>query len=191
MTVIMALKKDSEIWVGADSRLTAGDFPIDCPAEHDSKIVLMDHAVIGAAGDLTMRNLMELFVSKGPKETEFNDKLDVIAFFLRFRKFLKRHAGLGEPEQNQVQNLHNTGWLLATKNKIFEIDQDGAVLEVPQFTVIGSGTTTARAILEYMTKYQPNLSPSKTMRRAHEMATKHNLSCGGIQIQINVTKFLS
>jgi ATP-dependent protease HslVU (ClpYQ) peptidase subunit len=191
MTVIMAVKRNDEVWVGSDTRISSGDFKIDYDIEQDCKLVILNHAVIGAAGDLTMRNLLELFASKGAKETVFESKLDVIAFFLRFKKFLKRHAGLGESEQNQVQNLWNTGWVVATKTAIFEVDQDGAVLEVPESSVIGSGCYSARAVLDYIFTYQPSFSTSKAMLRAHQMAVKHNLSCGGPQVQINVTKLLS
>lgn len=193
MTVIMAVKRNNEVWVGSDTRITSGcDYKIDCSIEQDSKLVVTDHAVIGAAGDLTMRNYLELFITRGTnKEALFDSKLDVITFFIRFKKFLKRHAGLGEPELNQVQNLYNTGWLIATKNKIFEVDQDGAVLEITDICVIGSGGMTARAILEYIFQYQPQFSTPKAMLRAHEMAIKHNLSCGGPQVQVNVTKLMS
>lgn len=191
MTVIMAIKRNNEVWVGSDTRISSGDFKIDCEIKQDCKLVLLDHAVIGAAGDLTMRNLLELFISRGAKETVFETKLDVITFFLGFRKFLKRHAGLGESEQNQVQNLHNTGWLVATKTSIFEVDQDGAVLEIPDVCVIGSGSLTARAVLDYIFTYQPKFSTPKAMLRAHEMAIKHNLSCGGSQVQVNVTKLMN
>ena len=67
MTVIMAIKRNNEVWVGSDTRISSGDFKIDCEIEQDCKLVLLDHAVIGAAGDLTMRNLLELFVSRGAK----------------------------------------------------------------------------------------------------------------------------
>lgn len=191
MTVIMAIKRNEEVWMGSDTRITSGDYGVDCNVEQDSKLVFLDHAVIGSAGDLTMRNLLELFITRGAKEAVFETKVDVITFFLRFKRFLKRHAGLGEPEQNQVQNLHNTGWIVATKNKVFEVDQDGAVMEITGVCVIGSGGISARAVLEYVFSHQPTLSTPKAMQRAHEIALKHNLSCGGSQVQVNVTKLMS
>jgi len=189
MTVIMAVKRNDEVWIGSDTRITFGnDYGIDFDTEHDSKLVLLDNAVIGGAGDVTVRNFLELFVSKGARETVFETKLDVISFFIRFKKFLKRYAGLGESEPNQVQNLNNTGWIVATKNKIFEVDQDGSVLEMPKMSVIGSGCFSAMAVLEYIFIHQPKFSTPKAMARAHEIAIKHNLSCGGPQVQLNVTK---
>jgi ATP-dependent protease HslVU (ClpYQ) peptidase subunit len=189
----MAIKKDGEVWIGSDTRIVYGnDFKIDCSLEQDSKLVVLDHAVIGAAGDVNMRNYLELYISKGNKKSvKLSSKLDIIEFFINFKKFLKRHAGLGESNLNEVQNLNNTAWLIATKDKIFEFDQDGAILEVADFCVIGSGSIAARAILEYISTYQPKFSASKTMLRAHEVAVKHTLSCGGPQVQINVTKNLS
>lgn len=66
MTVIMAVKRDGEVWLGSDTRITYGnDTKVDCSIEHDSKLVFLKNAIIGAAGDITIRNYLELFVSKG------------------------------------------------------------------------------------------------------------------------------
>lgn len=193
MTVIMAIKKNKEVWIGSDTRITYGiDYKIDCSPEHDSKLVKLDTAIIGAAGDITMRNYLELFISRSDNASvPLTQKLEVIEFFINFKKFLKRHAGLGESEQNQVQNLMNTSWLVATKDKIFEYDQDGGIVEMAESCVIGSGAPAARAVIEYISLHQSSLSASKTMERAHEIAIKQNLACGGPQLQINVTKLLS
>jgi len=191
MTVIMAVKRAGEVWLGSDTRVTEGDFPVDMDLRQDSKLLLLKNAVIGAAGDLTMRNYMELFVTRGNNgEFPFQDKLDVIEFFLAFKKFLKKHAGLGGSDMNQVQGIHNTQWLIATRKQIFTLDQDGAILEHPEMCVIGSGTYTARAILEYIQRYQPSLPVPKMLARAHDLSIRHNLSCGGDQLQVNVTKEL-
>jgi ATP-dependent protease HslVU (ClpYQ) peptidase subunit len=189
----MAVKRGGDVWLGSDTRITYGnDFKIDCAIEHDSKLVVMKNAIIGAAGDITMRNYLELFISKGDnRESPFETKLDVIEFFIRFKKFLKRHAGLGESMLNQVQNLDNTVWLVATKSKVFEYDQDGGIVEIADVCVIGSGGTSARAVLDYIFEHQPTLSVPKAMVRAHDIAVKNTLSCGGPQIQVNVTKLLS
>lgn len=193
MTVIMAVKRDGEVWLGSDTRITYGnDTKVDCSIEHDSKLVMLKNAIVGAAGDITIRNYLELFISKGDNiEAPFDTKLQVIEFFIRFRKFLKRHAGLGESMMNQVQNLENTDWIVATRNKIFAYNQDGGTLEMADVCVIGSGSPSAKAALDYMRIYQSNLPIQKVLERAHKMAINNNLSCGGPQVQVNVTKVLS
>jgi len=201
MTVIMALKRNGQVWLGADTRITDGDYGIDYQvSEHedfhhslemDSKLVLLDHAIIGCAGDVTMRNYLELFVSRNKNKTlPFDHKLHVIEFFIVFKKFLKKEAGLGDSGSNEVQGIHNTSWLVATPERIFTVDYDGAVLEYPVMCAVGSGTYSARAALEYMLEYQPKILPTKMLERAHEIVVRHNLTCGGNQIQINVTKAL-
>jgi ATP-dependent protease HslVU (ClpYQ) peptidase subunit len=197
----MALKRNEQVWLGSDTRITDGDYGIDYQvSEHedfhhslemDSKLILLDHAIIGCSGDVTMRNYLELFVSRSKnKALPFDHKLHVIEFFIAFKKFLKKEAGLGDSGSNEVQGMHNTAWLVATTERIFTVDYDGAVLEHPEMCVVGSGTYTARAILEYMLEYQPTLAPSKMLGRAHEIAVRHNLTCGGSQILVNVTKAL-
>lgn len=192
MTVIMALKRNDQVWLGSDTRITDGEYKVDFSLSGmDSKLIILNNAVIGTAGDLTVRNYLELFVSKQKKPFLFDHKLDVIEFFIAFKKFLKREGGLGDAGYNEMQGVHNASWLVATASQIFTIDQDGAVLEHPEMCVIGSGTYTARAILEYMLQYDPKLSPFKMLSRAHEISVKHNLTCGGKQILLNVTKTLT
>jgi hypothetical protein len=190
----MALKRNDQVWLGSDTRITDGDYGIDyevsdsshCSLEMDSKLVLLDNAIIGVSGNLTMRNYLELFVSRGKNRSmPFEGKLHVVKFFISFKKFLKKEAGLEDSGPNEGME-----WLVATPERIFTVDQDGAALEYPVMCVIGSGTYSARAVLEYMLEYQPNLSPSKMLERAHEVTVRHNLTCGGRQIQINVTKTL-
>jgi len=194
MTVIMALKRNNQVWLGSDTRITDGDYGIDyevrensdCSLEMDSKLVFLDNAIIGVSGDLKMRNYLELFVARGKnKSLPFDGKLHVVKFFISFKKFLRKEAELEDSGHNEGMQ-----WLVATPEKIFTVDQDGAVLEYPVMCVIGSGTYSARAVLEYMLEYQPNLSASKMLERAHEVTVRHNLTCGGRQFQINVTNSL-
>jgi ATP-dependent protease HslVU (ClpYQ) peptidase subunit len=192
MTVIMAVKRAGQVWLGSDTRITYGnDFKVDCPIDLDSKLVKLETGIVGAAGDITMRNYLELFVSKGDNaKTPLDTKLDVIEFFINFKKFLKRHAGLGDADSNQVQNLHNTAWVIVTKDRIFELDEDGGILECQDMCVIGSGAVAARSVLDYIFTHQPKLTTETALQRAHEVTVKNNISCGGEQVRINVTELL-
>lgn len=192
MTVIMGIKRAGEIWIGSDRRIGEGDYVIDPSEETDSKLVYLNHAIIGAAGDITMRNFLELYVSKGDhKEFPFTNKLSVMEFFISFRKYLKRQAGLGPSDSGQVQNLENTSWLIATKDKLFEMDEDGGILEHAELCAIGSGSIVARTLLEYMMDHQSNLDPALMLSRAHTHVIRRISGCGGSQIQVNVTTKLS
>jgi 20S proteasome alpha/beta subunit len=80
--------------------------------------------------------------------------------------------------------------VIVTKDRIFELDQDGGIIEIPDICVIGSGSVTARAVLEYVFLHQPKTKTEVALERAHEMTVRHNLSCGGEQVRINVTELL-
>lgn len=193
MTVIMALRHSGQIWISSDTRITEGDFKVDFSNNDkmDSKLLHLENAIIGAAGDLSLRNYMELFVSRLKGGAfKFESKLAVIEFFIAFKKFLKREGPSDSGTMHTQGNATDASWLVATATQIFVVDQDGAVLEYPVMAVIGSGTDTARAVLEYVLKYQPTLNVPSMLFRAHEIAVQHNLSCGGKQVVINVTKRL-
>lgn len=188
MTVIMALKRDETVWLGSDTRITEGDYKLDYPVsgDMDSKLLFLKHAIIGSSGMVTLRNYLELFLTKGKNaQHPFESKLKVIEFFLSFKRFLKKEGLVEGPGPIEAQ------WLVATPTQIFTVDQDGAVLEYPEMCIIGSGTYSARAVLEYMIAYQPSLSAQRMLERSHDITLRHNLSCGGKQIIINVTRRLS
>jgi ATP-dependent protease HslVU (ClpYQ) peptidase subunit len=188
MTVIMALKREGEVWLGSDTRITEGDYKLDYPisGDMDSKLLFLENAVIGASGMVTIRNYLELFLTKGKNaQHSFESKLKVIEFFLSFKRFLKKEGLIEGAGPIEAQ------WLVATPTQIFTVDQDGAVLEYPEMCIIGSGTYSARAVLEYMIAYQPSLSATRMLERAHDITLRHNLSCGGKQMVMNVTKELS
>lgn len=191
MTVIMAIKKDGEIWVGADRRINYDHFIVDPTQDQDSKLVHLNHAIIGGAGDITIRNFLELFVSRGVnKEFLFSGKLSVMEFFISFKKFLKRHAGLGDADSNQVQNLQNTDWLIATRTHLFEMNEDGGILDTGNLCVVGCGQLTARPILSYLMENHPELSAEEMLRRAYKIVLRYDGGCGGDLQVVNLTKTL-
>lgn len=192
MTVIMGIKRAGEIWIGSDRRIGFGDYVMDPPESVDSKLVYLDHAIIGAAGDITMRNYLELFVSKSDnREYVFDTKLSVIEFFIHFKKFLKRHAGLGGSDSGQVQIMGNSDWIIATKDKLFELNEDGGIMELDDICAIGCGQIVARTTLEYMFEYQPELDPATMLGRAHSHVVRRVSGCGGTQIVVNATAKLT
>jgi ATP-dependent protease HslVU (ClpYQ) peptidase subunit len=188
MTIVFATKHNNQIWISADTYLTSNpDAKIDTSLE--TKLLLLDNAVLGFAGDVSMQNIMEYFLAKNPQAATFDSKIDVIGLFLEFKKFLRRNAEYGRPASNQHMDM-NSYWLLATKNKMYEINFDGCVIEHDDFCAIGSGGVVAKAIFNYMTNFQPKLSIKTMIERTHLMTCNQVASCGGDQEIINVTLFL-
>lgn len=191
MTIIMGVKRAGEVWIGSDRRIGDGGYYEDPSDSIDSKLVFMDHAIIGAAGAITMRNYLELFVSKSDnKEYVFDTKLSVIEFFIHFKKFLKRHAGLGGSDPNEVQNIADTDWLIATRDKLFNLNEDGGIMEMEDIIAIGSGQVVGRTALQYMKTYDQGLTAPEMLKRAHALVCSCVSGCGGEQVLVNATEKL-
>jgi ATP-dependent protease HslVU (ClpYQ) peptidase subunit len=178
MTVVIGLKHNGAVWIGADSRVTDNDgTKFDLDSSLDSKIIKLNHFVIGFAGDLSAKSYMESFIStrKGVKSTKITDKNSVMKFFLAFRWFLKNDVGLDESEVSKIE----VSWLIATKDRLFVSDEYNAILEFNSFCTIGTGASASRAVLEYLDLYEPSMEPEKKLARAYQVAVRHNASCGG------------
>lgn len=180
MTVVIGLKHEGEVWIAADSRVTDDDgTKFDLDVGIDSKLFKLNHCVIGFAGDLTAKSMMESYLGshRSKKNAVITDRNSVMKFFLDFRSFLKTTVGMEESEIAKI----DVSWLVATKERLFVCDGDNAILEFSSFCTIGTGAYSARAVLEYTELYNPELSPQEKLTRAHKVAVKHNATCGGTQ----------
>lgn len=187
MTIIISFKKDDNVWIACDRYITYGDMVID--PELDSKLVYLDNAIIGGCGDITIRNHLELFVTlKNNKQAKFEDKNDVMRFMISFKRYMKITAGLGEAAPNQVQQFSNTGFLVATKDKMFEVDEDCGVLEFDKFVAVGRGAEMAIALLEYLYQFRKSATAEEVTQKVLPIVYKYQTSCGGKWTLLNVTE---
>lgn len=189
MTVVIGLKHEGHVWIGADSRITEGDgTKFDLDLTLDSKLFKLNHCVIGFAGDLSAKSFMESFLlsNKNRKDAKITDRGSVIKFFQDFRNYLKSRHGLDESDLSKI----DVSWLVATKDSLYVCDGDGAVLGFSSFCAIGTGAPTARAVLEYIELYEPKQSPQERLARAHKVTVRHNSSCGGMQEAYRISDIL-
>lgn len=189
MTIIFAFKKDNEIWLASDQCISDND--VVYYSKLDSKTVKLENAIIGASGDCTMRNHLELFVTlKNNLSAPFASKTDVMHFFINFKRYLSRVAGLGDAEHNQIQNLHNSDFLIATRDKMFWMDEDCGIMEFDKFVAIGRGKEMGTALLDYLFTYKKSLSPQELTSRIMKVVFKYQNTCGGKVTLTNVTNDL-
>jgi ATP-dependent protease HslVU (ClpYQ) peptidase subunit len=187
MTIIIGFKKDNQVWIACDRYITYGDLIVD--PKLDSKLVHMANAVIGGCGDLTIRNHLELYISKGNNyEIVLSSKNDVMQFFINFKKYLTKTAGLGEAEHNQVQEFHNSGFMVATSDRLFLVDEDCGVIEFDRFCCAGRGEEMGLALLEYFYTFKKSTKPETMVKRIMKVIYKYQNSCGGQPTLVNVTQ---
>lgn len=190
MTIIIGLKRNNEVLLCADRRISSGDLYSDSYGEEgfDSKLVVASNFVIGSSGSISIRNMMELFLQKEEiLNFEIESKIDVIEFFLKFKKFVHKRLGLGSPDTNSPQELHGADWLVATRDKLFEINQDFAVMDTPKVALIGSGSYIGLGAISILLEEKPELDNVSLLEKTHRVVLKHQYNCGGSPQIINAT----
>ena len=189
MTVILGLKKDNQVWISADTRITADTAIVD--SSHGTKIVKLKDCVVGFAGNVMFRDYFELYCSErlaqDPNGSIFNgftSRLDVMKVFIAYWVFVKETHGriLGEDAECYTA-------LVATPNTLYEVDPDNTVTELSSFGAIGSGGTIASGVIDCLLNRDER--PEVILEEAHNVACKYDTACGGSQEVINVTRFTS
>src|SRR6201987_1805233 len=140
MTTLVAVRKNGEVAIAADSLTTFGDTRLT--AEYDrvfDKIVRYKDTYVGLCGSAAHHLVFESLLAQH-KDLDFGSK---IAIFETFRKlhpilkdqhFLNPKEGEDDPyEATQIQAL------IANANGIFGVYSMRAVFEYTQYWAVGSG----------------------------------------------------
>jgi len=152
MSVIIGIRDGEKIVMACDSQITSGggvkklgqglsNFKIWHPEE--KKELLM-----GAVGSLREKNIIQTNDNLIIADEYYEDKID---YQFVVNKLIKRIFD-GLKEANCIDDKDkplrmNTSYLFAFKDKMYEIDSNGAVIEVETYTAIGSGANEALASL--------------------------------------------
>jgi len=176
---LVALKTPKNIYIGADSAYSESSRRV-LASKNESKLLQIKNGAFGFSGDVSIKNAFEMFVeTKTVYNSPLNTKQDVMKFLKKFNAFFANR-------EYEILNLSDeqrtVGMLLVTNNKkIFEIGEDGCVIEFDDFTCVGSGSTLALGVLDWFhnNKTKHTLTPEEQVSAAIEQAIKYRETCGG------------
>lgn len=172
MSVIVALKYNNGVLIGADKQATCGNIKKD----NAQKIYKMKYSntSMGAVGYLRDANILEtleevIYYKDILNKTKIDRKYVVSKvvpnLFENFENFNRVE------EKNGVKKLLSY-FIFCTNNKIFEINGDGAVSEHDNFLAMGCGEQLCKGYLD--TSYKENL----TKEQAEELISNAiKISC--------------
>ena len=147
MSVVVAIKEGSKIYMGADSQSTRGNTRITLRNPNNFKIwkVLESNntlmASVGAARDANVIRLVSGIVDEYDEFAKrVNYKFVVKYIVPNLVRELKK-AGFIK-DDNYIEFI-NSAFLFAYKDKLFLIDHDLCVLEINDYVAIGSGSSEA------------------------------------------------
>jgi ATP-dependent protease HslVU (ClpYQ) peptidase subunit len=141
MSLIIAVKHDNIIYMGADTQTTAGTARVNGINKKRYKIKTYEQGVLlGVSGRLT--NSAHLYLHDEWFNIPQDEKL-THAYILNnivnpFYKELEALKKLGKNYDDTKS--FGCSLIIAKDDKMFKIEQSGAILEIPYFVAIGSGS---------------------------------------------------
>jgi ATP-dependent protease HslVU (ClpYQ) peptidase subunit len=139
MTILVAVKKNGRVFVGADRITTFGnEYHTDLVG--GQKIIKLRHAYLATSGYSLLDNVIEHLVATNHKMTEnpFRHRADVFAFFLELYSELRKSYTLVDTGKDTYAGIYNV-FFIVTPTAIYGISNNLSVSEFPQYAAKGAG----------------------------------------------------
>jgi ATP-dependent protease HslVU (ClpYQ) peptidase subunit len=148
MSVVVAIKKDGIIYLGADSQVSRGGTRTTLSNPNNYKIWAMrdvDNCLMGSVGTLRANNIIKVADDLIP---EIVDVKEAVSFRFVVKHLVPRmfdelddYKVLAKDSDDAIHM--DASFLLAYHDKLYSIDRYGSVIEVDDFCAIGSGANEA------------------------------------------------
>lgn len=172
MTCIVGLVSNNKIYLGSDSRATAGNHVV--PSKVNKIFKKNDEIMMGIAGYVRVSDVLRsLFIV--PPKPESKTDLDYlqVEFVNSIRACLESVKII--INDSGMAMMGDSSMILVYKNKLYNIDNSFSVMEFPEYTCIGSGQDYAYGSLETTSKMK--VSGRKRVELALEAACKFDTGC--------------
>ncbi len=140
MTILVAVKKDGRVFLGAD-RITTFGQEYFTDLVNGGKIIKLKHAYLATSGYTLMDNVLEHMHANNHKvmENKFANRADVFQFFLELYTELKKQYTLTDSGKDTYAGIYNV-FLVVTDQSIFGISNNLTVTEYPSYVAKGAGS---------------------------------------------------
>ena len=166
MSLIVAIKRDDVVYLGADTRSTRGERVRANLAEDDFKINRLASCFVGAAGSVASIQVMtshpEWFELNGKPLTK---KFLVLNVLPKYYETIKHMDKLKISEQNSASPESGCAFIVTDGKKLFIIRDDFSVTELSKYAQVGCTEPIALSILfNALDEYTPNELILKALR---------------------------
>ena len=140
MTILVAVKKNGRVFLGADRITTFGN-EYFTDLVHGSKIIKLKHAYLATSGYTLLDNILEHLHSTNHKlmDNPFQTRADAFQFFLELYAELKKQYTLVDTGKETYAGIYNV-FLIVTANSIFGVSNNLSVTEFPMYAAKGAGS---------------------------------------------------
>lgn len=147
MTILVAVKKNGRIFLGADRITTFGNtYATDLV--DGTKIMKLKHGYLATSGYTLLDNVIEHLFKSNHKlmENTFSDRSEVFSFFLELYNEMKKSYTLVDSGKDTYASFYNV-FLAVTPKRIFGVNANLSVHEYEHFAVRGAGSDYALGCL--------------------------------------------
>lgn len=147
MTILVAVKKNGRVFLGADRITTFGnEYVTDLVG--GSKIMKLKNAYLATSGYTLLDNVIEHLYHSSHKmmENSFKDRAHVFSFFLDLYNELKKSYTLVDPGKDTYATMYNV-FLVVTPKSIFGVSTNLSVNEYERFAARGAGSDYSQGCL--------------------------------------------
>lgn len=179
MSVIVAVRKGSQIAISADTQDNFGDLRPP-PENHEAiKLRRLGGAVLGSSGWALYDDIFADYLSR--RKANLSDRVAIFRFFVKFWRDLRKQYPFvndqpGKESETPFANL-DASFLIASQRGIFLVSSNMSVSEFRQYYAIGSGGDYALGAVHAL--YEQVESPVELAERAVKAAMAYDNSCGG------------
>lgn len=147
MTILVAVKKNGRVFVGADRITTFGNEYFTDLVD-GSKIMKLKHAYLATSGYTLLDNVIEHLHATSHKmmDNSFKTRAEVFAFFLELYSELKKSYTLVDTGKDTYAGVYNV-FFIVTPDNIFGISNNLSVHEYPLYAAKGAGSDYALGCL--------------------------------------------
>ncbi|HEY9755362.1 MAG TPA: hypothetical protein V6C97_09380 [Oculatellaceae cyanobacterium] len=147
MTILVAVKKNGRVYLGADRITTFGN-EYSTDLVNSSKIIKLKHGYLATSGYTLLDNVIEHLYNTDHKmmENSFKDRAQVFHFFLQLFSEMRKNYTLVDTGKDTYATMYNV-FLLVTPSSIYGVSNNLAVHEYERFAAKGAGSDYAQGCL--------------------------------------------
>ena len=148
MSVVVAIKKDGVVYMGADSQVTKGGTRATLSNPNNYKVWEVsdtEHCIMGSVGALRVANVVKVMNDLIPEIVDIKHAVDFRFVVRRLVPHIMEELDEQRLLLNDKDDTPHMGasFLFAYYDRLFSIASDGAVIEIDDFCAIGSGASEA------------------------------------------------
>ena len=147
MSVVVAIKENGKVYIGADSQVTRGGTRTTLKNENNYKVwrvIGAPNCLMAQVGNLRDANVIRLMPDL---VTEYNIYRNHIGFDFVVKKvvpdIVEELTNCGYLKDGKNTDMLDSSFLFAYKDQLYMINSDRAVIEVEDYVAIGSGADQA------------------------------------------------